>query len=64
MAFGHPAGQDFTASFGIISGQRFEISAQASSFKPMPLSNSGGPLISVKTNRIIGINTYGIEAED
>ena len=37
VAFGHPAGQDFTASTGIISGQRFELSAQAESlFKPMP----------------------------
>ena len=66
VAFGHPAGQDFTASTGIISGQRFELSAQAEFIQTdaaINPGNSGGPLISVKTNQIIGINTYGIEAE-
>ena len=66
VAFGHPAGQDFTASTGIISGQRFELSAQAEFIQTdaaITPGNSGGPLISVKTNQIIGINTYGIEAE-
>ena len=66
VAFGHPAGQDFTASTGIISGQRFELSAQAEFIQTdaaINPGNSGGPLISVKTNKIIGINTYGIEAE-
>ena len=66
VAFGHPAGQDFTASTGIISGQRFELSAQAEYIQTDAAingGNSGGPLISVKTNKIIGINTYGIEAE-
>jgi hypothetical protein len=65
-AFGHPAGQDFTASTGIISGQRFELTAQAEFIQTdaaINPGNSGGPLISVKTNQIIGINTYGIEAE-
>ena len=65
-AFGHPAGQDFTASTGIVSGQRFELSAQADFIQTdaaINPGNSGGPLISVKTNKIIGINTYGIEAE-
>ena len=66
VAFGHPAGQDFTASTGIISGQRFELSAQAEFIQTdaaINPGNSGGPLISVKTNQIIGINSYGIEAE-
>lgn len=66
VAFGHPAGQDFTASTGIISGQRFELSAQAEFIQTdaaINPGNSGGPLISVKNNEIIGINTYGIEAE-
>ena len=66
VAFGHPAGQDFTASTGIISGQRFELTAQAEFIQTdaaINPGNSGGPLISVKTNQIIGINTYGIEAE-
>jgi hypothetical protein len=66
VAFGHPAGQDFTASTGIISGQRFELSAQAEFIQTdaaINPGNSGGPLISVKSNKIIGINTYGIEAE-
>ena len=66
VAFGHPAGQNFTASTGIISGQRFELSAQAEFIQTdaaINPGNSGGPLISVKTNQIIGINTYGIEAE-
>ena len=61
LAFGHPAGQDFTASRGIISGIRYERIAGYEAIQTdasVNPGNSGGPLIDVETGLVIGINTY------
>lgn len=54
-AFGHPWGLDFTGTRGIISGTTDEGALQMdAAINP---GNSGGPLISLKTGRVVGINT-------
>ena len=61
LAFGHPSGQDFTASRGIISGIRYERIAGYEAIQTdasINPGNSGGPLIDVETGQVIGINTY------
>ena len=61
IAFGHPEGQDFTASRGIISGIRYERLASYEAIQTdasINPGNSGGPLIDVETSYVIGINTY------
>lgn len=64
LAFGHPHGQDFTASRGIVSGMRFEklqgfeLIQTDASVNP---GNSGGPLIEIDKGKVIGINTAGME---
>ncbi|SVE26393.1 uncharacterized protein METZ01_LOCUS479247, partial [marine metagenome] len=61
LAFGHPEGQDFTASRGIISGIRYERTAGYEAIQTdasINPGNSGGPLIDVETGQVIGINTY------
>ena len=61
LAFGHPEGQDFTASRGIISGIRYERTAGYEAIQTdasVNPGNSGGPLIDVETGQVIGINTY------
>ena len=66
VAFGHPHSQDFTGSSGIISAERFEIAAQTEVIQTDAAingGNSGGPLINIEKNKVIGINTYGIKAE-
>ena len=61
LAFGHPEGQDFTASRGIISGIRYESTASYEAIQTdasVNPGNSGGALIDVETGQVIGINTY------
>ena len=61
LSFGHPKGQDFTASRGIISGIRYERTAGYEAIQTdasVNPGNSGGPLIDVETGQVIGINTY------
>ena len=61
LSFGHPKGQDFTASRGIISGIRYERTAGYEAIQTdasINPGNSGGPLIDVETGQVIGINTY------
>jgi S1-C subfamily serine protease len=63
VAFGHPAGKDFTITRGIISAVRFEsdffeaIQTDAAINK----GNSGGTLIDVSTGIVVGINSFGAE---
>jgi len=63
VAFGHPAGKDFTITRGIISAVRFEsdffeaIQTDAAINK----GNSGGALIDVSTGIVVGINSFGAE---
>ena len=63
VAFGHPAGKDFTITRGIISAVRFEsdffeaIQTDAA----INRGNSGGALIDVSTGIVVGINSFGAE---
>ena len=57
-AYGHPLSLDFSVTTGIISGLRYRhnrywIQTDAA----INRGNSGGPLIGIRSNRVIGINT-------
>jgi len=57
-AYGHPLSLDFSVTTGIISGLRYRhnrywIQTDAAINK----GNSGGPLISIRSSRVIGINS-------
>ncbi len=59
-AYGHPLSLDFSVTTGIVSGLRYRhnrywIQTDAAINK----GNSGGPLISVKTGEVVGINAMG-----
>ena len=61
VAFGHPAGKDFTITRGIISAVRFESDFFESIQTDAAINrgNSGGALIDVKTGLVVGINSFG-----
>jgi serine protease Do len=60
-AFGHPWGFSFTGTRGIISG--FTAGVEGGMLQtdaPINGGNSGGPLISMSTGRVLGINTLSV----
>lgn len=60
-AFGHPWRLQFTGTRGIISGVTARYRTELlQTDAPINQGNSGGPLISLETGRIVGINTAGI----
>src|SRR5688572_16550147 len=60
-AFGHPRRLPFTGTRGIISGVTARYKTELlQTDAPINQGNSGGPLISLETGRIVGINTAGI----
>lgn len=60
-AFGHPWRLQFTGTRGIISGVTAKYRTELlQTDAPINQGNSGGPLISLETGRIVGINTAGI----
>ncbi|HSB49233.1 MAG TPA: trypsin-like peptidase domain-containing protein [Burkholderiales bacterium] len=60
-AFGHPWRLPFTGTRGIISGVTARYRTELlQTDAPINQGNSGGPLISLETGRIVGINTAGI----
>ena len=61
VAFGHPAGKDFTITRGIISAVRFESDFFESIQTDAAINrgNSGGALIDENTGLVIGINSFG-----
>ena len=61
VAFGHPAGKDFTITRGIISAIRFESDFFESIQTDAAINrgNSGGALIDIKTGLVVGINSFG-----
>ncbi len=57
-AFGHPNGFKFSGTRGVISGQTYRFGADwLQTDAPINGGNSGGPLISLVTGRVVGINT-------
>lgn len=60
-AFGHPWNLRYTGTRGIISGITTRNHGELlQTDAPINAGNSGGPLISLETGRIVGINTAGI----
>lgn len=60
-AFGHPWGLPYTGTRGIVSGKTDKYDGEMiQTDAPINAGNSGGPLISLETGRVIGINTLGL----
>jgi serine protease Do len=63
--FGHPEGLQFTGTRGIISGRTSQFGSEwLQTDAPISGGNSGGPLISLETGRVVGINSASIEGDD
>ncbi len=61
-AFGHPNGFKFSGTRGVISGQTYRFGADwLQTDAPINGGNSGGPLISLVTGRVVGINTATLD---
>lgn len=61
LSFGHPLGYEFSASRGIIASKKREKVGYGQFYQSDTIiggGNSGGPLISLKSGRVLGINTY------
>ena len=65
VVFGHPAGLNFTGTRGIISGTTF-VGGNESLQTDAPLNsgNSGGPLISLKSGKVVGVSQAKISRND
>ncbi len=65
-AFGHPWGLDYTGTQGVISGSTANFGGELlQTDAPINGGNSGGPLISLKSGAVIGINSSRLDnAED
>lgn len=64
-AFGHPNGFKFSGTRGVISGRTYRFGADwLQTDAPINGGNSGGPLISLATGRVVGINTATLSAKD
>lgn len=62
--FGHPEGLRFTGSRGIISGLSSQFDGEwLQTDAPISTGNSGGPLISLETGRVVGINSASLEGD-
>jgi serine protease Do len=64
-AFGHPEGLKFTGTRGIISGitASFDVEMLQTD-APINQGNSGGPLISLDSGRVVGISTAVLTGEE
>jgi S1-C subfamily serine protease len=64
-AFGHPEGMKFTGTRGIISGITAKFGEESlQTDAPINSGNSGGPLISLKTGRVVGISTARLSGDE
>lgn len=64
-AFGHPSGLKFSGTRGVISGNTYRFGADwLQTDAPINGGNSGGPLISLETGRVVGINTATLNEPD
>jgi len=62
--FGHPGGLRFTGTRGIISGLSSQFDGEwLQTDAPISTGNSGGPLISLETGRVVGINSAILDGE-
>lgn len=63
-AFGHPWGLQYTGTRGIVSGRTSRLGGEMiQTDAPINEGNSGGPLISMTTGAIIGVNTASVNRE-
>ena len=63
--FGHPEGLQFTGTRGIISGRTSQYGSEwLQTDAPISGGNSGGPLISLETGRVVGINSVTVLGDD
>jgi serine protease Do len=65
IAYGHPWGLDFTATRGIVSGNKVSFGVEMlqtdAAINP---GNSGGPLIEETSGKVIGVNTSKVSNKD
>ena len=65
VVFGHPAGLNFTGTRGIVSGTTFVGSNELlQTDAPINGGNSGGPLISVASGKVVGVSQSKIVGND
>lgn len=64
-AFGHPWGLSFTGTRGIISGLTAKLvrGEYLQTDAPINEGNSGGPLISMRSGQVVGINTSTLKKQ-
>jgi S1-C subfamily serine protease len=64
-AFGHPWGLNYTGTKGVISGKTSMFGTEMlQTDAPINSGNSGGPLISLRTGKVVGMNTSNISDDD
>jgi S1-C subfamily serine protease len=64
-AFGHPWKFSFTGTRGIISGVTSQLGGELlQTDAPINPGNSGGPLISMKTGKVLGMNTATLDNDE
>lgn len=64
-AFGHPWGLSYTGTRGIISGVTAQVGGEMlQTDAPINGGNSGGPLISLESGKVVGINTSSMGRDD
>ena len=64
-AFGHPWDFSYTGTKGIISGKTSHFGNELlQTDAPINAGNSGGPLISLKTGEVVGINTSSYDSDE
>jgi serine protease Do len=64
-AYGHPWGFSYTGTKGIISGATSEFSSEyLQTDAPINSGNSGGPLISLRTGKVLGVNTSSYDEDE
>jgi len=65
VVFGHPAGLNFTGTRGIVSGMTFiDRNELLQTDAPINGGNSGGPLISIASGKVVGISQSKIDDEN
>ena len=66
FSIGHPEDQDFTASLGVLSGEKdFHVDGSYYTTDLVTESgSSGGPVIAEKSNKVVGMMTSGFTSSD